>query len=639
MSQPWKAALVGFVGALVGVAAAAIPAVSALEDSIALRWLFLVRGPVKPPAQVTVVSIDEGTSARLGLPARVRDWPRSIHGELVDRLIEKRASAIAFDVEFFRDSPDPTQDEQFAGSISRAARVIIVERFRMARAGDGEIWERQRPIPSLANAAVAVAPVPLPDRPLITSSWSFVNTPNVRDVPSLPAATLQVHLRDQLDELQRVLGSPASGSDLISQMQAVRRALLADGSARTRLHERLTNDGNGGRDSNRQALAALADLYQGPSASFLNFYGPPGHICTVAYDEVLRNGGARPCHLEGSAVFVGAGASRIARGDQQDTYHTIFGQSDGTDFSGVEIHATAFANLLTGRTLESVGPFGYLSALLGFGFGAGGVAYLIRTRRRWHTPMAPRLQAAVAMAAAAAVYSGICYTFFSRFDLILPLAIPLLFQLPVALIVALSMPAAKHEQKAWAICLITDAANSTEVSVRLGHARFSRLMFDYQTQVCSSLVRRHGAPLAPQGDGQLCIWLSSITRKREDSQLRLEICLAALEICQRVQPLKTRIGLHAGEVTVQSDADRGPYNIVGQPAIVAARLQKLATFPSGVLATGAIVEGLTKQLILEPHLLHLDGIPAPVEAFELVGPAEQVGESGKASSTRTAGAA
>src|SRR5262245_19256648 len=99
-----KGLQVGIVVAMLGIAAAAVPSISALEDSLALRWLFRIRGPVAPPANVAIVSIDEGTSARLGLPSPVRDWPRSVHGELVDRLVERGASAIAFDIEFFRNS-------------------------------------------------------------------------------------------------------------------------------------------------------------------------------------------------------------------------------------------------------------------------------------------------------------------------------------------------------------------------------------------------------------------------------------------------------------------------------------------------------------------------------------------------------
>jgi adenylate cyclase len=617
MSRRWKAALVGFVVAAIGVAAAAIPSVSALEDSVALRWLFLVRGPVSPPAQVTIVSIDEGTSARLGLPAAVRDWPRSIHGELVDRLVENDASAIAFDVEFFRDSSDPVQDERFAAAISRAGRVIIVERFRMARAGDGEIWERQRPIPSLADAAMAVAPVPLPDRPLVTSSWSFINTPNVRDVPALAAATLQVHLLDELDEFHRLLGGPPSDVDLISKMQSIRRGLLTNASARARVRE-LAGGQDKRPDSRSQPSAALADLYLGSSASLLNFYGPPGHLCTVAYDEVLRNGDNGPCQLEGSAVFIGAGASRIARGDQQDSYHTVFGRSDGTDFSGVEIHATAFANLLTGRTLEPVGPVTYLVALFAVGFAAGGFAYLIRTRKRWHTPVAPRLQAAGATVASAAVYSGICYLCFSRFDLILPLAIPMLFQLPVALMVALVMGPTKYVEEAYAICLVTDGVGSTAIGDKVSHASYSRLLCSYQDDIDGRILKRGGIPMSPEGDGRLCVWLRRDLRDVDDAALRREVCLAALEICREAE-LQTRAGLHAGVVTVRSDADRGPHTITGQTVNIAARLEEAATFGTRVVASQVMVSGLAETLLLgQPQLIKAKGL-SPVEAVEVLG--------------------
>jgi adenylate cyclase len=618
MSRSWKAALVGLAVAAIGVAAAAIPSISALEDSIALRWLFLARGRVAPPPQVAIVSIDEGTSARLSLPARVRDWPRSIHGELVDRLVEHGASAIAFDVEFFRDSPDPSEDERFAAAIARAGRVIIVERFRVARAGTGEIWERQRPIPSLANAALAVAPVPLPDRPLVTSSWSFINTPYVSDVPSLAAATLQVHLLDEFSEFQRLLGAHQPSLRLISEMQSARRAVLTDASHRTKLHDLLARKADPPHTSSRPALIALANLYLGRSASFLNFYGPPGQICTVPYDEVLRNESGGACHLERAAVFIGAGTSRIARADQQDSYRTVFGRSDGTDFTGVEIHATAFANLLTGRTLEPVGPITHLVALLGVGFAVGGFAYLIRTRKRWHAPVAPRLRAAGATVASAAVYSGICYLCFSRFDLILPLAIPILFQLPVALIVALAMGPTKYVEEAYAVCLVTDGVGSTAIGEKVSHASYSRLLCSYQDDIDGRVLKRGGIPMSPEGDGRLCVWLRRDLRAVDDAALRREVCLAALEICREAQ-LQTRAGLHTGVVTVKSDADRGPHTITGQTVNIAARLEEAATFGTRVLASQLMAEGLSETLLLgQPQLIKAKGL-SPVEAVEVLG--------------------
>ena len=63
--------------------------------------------------------------------------------------------------------------------------------------------------------------------------------------------------------------------------------------------------------------------------------------------------------LKGKAVFVGA-ASRVPQ-EQKDGFYTVCSQADGLDISGVEIAATAFANILRDkpvRPLPLKGAFG-----------------------------------------------------------------------------------------------------------------------------------------------------------------------------------------------------------------------------------------------------------------------------------------
>jgi adenylate cyclase len=447
---------------------------------------------------------------------------------------------------------------------------------------------------------------------------------------------------DDFDEFQSLLvrtglfERPFRRQQLVQTMQSVRRTVAEDPAARAKLQRLLDSNAASIEVATRQRLTTLARLYGGADAQFVNFYGPPGQICTVPYDLLFHDKSRVPCLIRGSAVFVGVGASRIERADQQDTYHTVFDRGDGTDLSGVEIHATAFANLLTGHTLEPIPPTGYLLVVVLFGLCAGVASYLIRSRGRWHERVAPRVQAAMAAITIGVAYSAVSYLFFASFDVILPLAIPLLFQLPVALIGALATAPAKHKGEAWAICLITDVENSTEIGQRLGHARFSQLLFEYEKQICRRVTRRRGVPLGSQGDGLLCVWLRPlVTRRHDDARLRLQICLAALEISR--SELKTRIGADIGQVTVEADADRGPANIKGDPATVAARLQDQARyFPSRVLVTKAVVEGLGDKLCLRRHVLKLDGIGDPVESFEIVGPAASASETSR---TTSAGAA
>ena len=57
--------------------------------------------------------------------------------------------------------------------------------------------------------------------------------------------------------------------------------------------------------------------------------------------------------LAGRVVFVGQ--SELIN-LHEDGFVTVFSRADGVDLSGVEIAATAFANLLDGRLLEPAGP-------------------------------------------------------------------------------------------------------------------------------------------------------------------------------------------------------------------------------------------------------------------------------------------
>ena len=164
-----RAVLIGAATFAIGVLALTIPAAAPLEEAVAVGAFVRVRGAEAAPRPVVVVSIDEATAARLQLPTVLRDWPRRVYGELVHRLTAAGASAIAFDIEFFRHSADPQDDEQFGAAIEDAGRVVLVQRVRRVRVGDDTVWQRQLPVPRLMRGAVAVAPVPVPDTPAAAS--------------------------------------------------------------------------------------------------------------------------------------------------------------------------------------------------------------------------------------------------------------------------------------------------------------------------------------------------------------------------------------------------------------------------------------------------------------------------------------
>ena len=141
------------------------------EKTVGLPWLFKVRGPIEPPPEVAVVAIDGSTGRRLDLPRLPRDWPRTIHAQLIESLVERNAAVIVFDMDFSR-VKSGYEDLVFAKAISDADRVVLFERLEGRRqpveradgTSGGWTWveEKLPPAPSLALAAKALGPFPLP---------------------------------------------------------------------------------------------------------------------------------------------------------------------------------------------------------------------------------------------------------------------------------------------------------------------------------------------------------------------------------------------------------------------------------------------------------------------------------------------
>ena len=344
---------------------------------------------------------------------------------------------------------------------------------------------------------------------------------------------------DGLQGLPRTAAEIRSPADLLRLMQAIRRQLSANPSAVSTVMARLrSNDARDGTPEQRATIAALTDLYAGRETAYLNFYGPPGTICSVAYDRILALSSDQDagCPLRDSIVFVGLAHDRVARADQRDTYHTVYQSGDGVDFSGVELHATAVSNLLMRTALHTPPPVGYfaLMLLLGGCFGAGG--YWARTRKRRVRGAFPaRLQAGVELAGLAIIYCGIAYVLFRNYNFAIPLVVPMATQFPTALILALLVPPTRYQEQVKAVCLSTDAEGSTAIGQNLSNEEYARLIRDYHEALTQPVWNRGGSALAPEGDGFASVWCGDAVRGvdvENDSARRLQACIAALEIVE-----------------------------------------------------------------------------------------------------------
>ncbi len=146
-----RASMTGVAAVLVGLLVMFCPWGMALEERFGLSWLFWTRGPLEPPADVVVVSLDGASGERLGLAARLREWPRRLYAELIERLVAADAAVIVFDLRLDQ-RRDPADDAALAQAIRDAGRVVLFEHLERKQStlpgGEDKVTTVRRQPPS-----------------------------------------------------------------------------------------------------------------------------------------------------------------------------------------------------------------------------------------------------------------------------------------------------------------------------------------------------------------------------------------------------------------------------------------------------------------------------------------------------------
>ena len=150
----------------------------------ALDVKFSFRGDRPPEAwKVAIAALDEKAIRRFGPPP----WRRTVHADLVDRLTEYGAGAVAFDMTFEQPSPMPLLEAQrlLAGALDTGP----LERAQKELDGTAAVLERVGPklaqarrLPSGARLAQSVEAVALSNREVASSLGTFR-----RELTELPA--------------------------------------------------------------------------------------------------------------------------------------------------------------------------------------------------------------------------------------------------------------------------------------------------------------------------------------------------------------------------------------------------------------------------------------------------------------------
>lgn len=532
-----SATLWAFVLILATAAFVATPWGQQSEARFGLNWLYQTRGAVAPPDKVIVLAITPDTADQLGFPEGLSQWPRSVHARLLTHLTEAGATAVVMDL-FFRQPGDPDEDRVFSRALSTAGNVVLFaqrERQYLPPPHSGTLDRLIRPMPDFARSARATAP--------------FFLT-------RFPDQVVYFPLR--LSAAQAEVTLPVAAL-------------------------RLTHP----------ALAKTLEARPSDHAWF-NLYGPPRTLTTLDYAEVLRNPGAY--ELKGAAIFVGFSARYQA--GQRDEFRTVFTQAGGLDISGVELLATAYANLRDGFILTPAGPMSNAAWVLAWG------GLLLGLTWRW-----PKWLLLSGLITSLALF-GISYTLFSRLQFWLPLSTLLLGLFPLLLLLAYRRHwLATRESQAQlhtafshylpeeeiqairkadgrlpegtvqpAICLVTDARGYTRLSEQLALEELGELMRHYYAALIDPL-KQHGAVISDvTGDGLIALW----PMKSAESTSQVLQGLAALD--QSLEqfrerfpkyPLPTGMALHEGEAMLGhfGAADAYEYRALGDLVNTTARLE------------------------------------------------------------------
>jgi adenylate cyclase len=618
---------------LLGLIASLVPALSAAEEELGLHLLYRLRGPVRPPADVVIAAIDRESAQALKLPTAPHKWPRRLHARLLENLSARQASVVAFDLIFHE--PQAGDDDQIlAAAMRKAGNVILtqtIDRQSLPLADHNGVQAAQvtidkfvSAIPLLADAAIGQAPFPLPRVPIkLSQYWRF--SPGSAPAPTLPVAVLQAYAVEAFNGFLQLLRNvhPTSAAALPVDQQRgdplrrrieMIRPLYALFEKDSGLADRMDTalDRNPPHPLSLRTIKrihSLIGVYAAGRSHYLNLYGPPGTIATISFHRLLADNGSGPSadlpSLKGKAVFVGQTESDWFKAN--DGFYTAFTQESGLDLSGVEIAATAFANLLEDKAVYPLCIPALFTVLIVWGVAATAICFQLSSPR-----------GAVALLFLDSCYLGLAHIQFKTSGVWYPLITPILVQTPAAFIAALAWKYRKANaerrniRKAfgyylpddvvarlaadikelqaggrvlYSICLFTDAEKYTTLSESLDPHSLTQMMNRYYEAIFEPIKAQKGLVLQVIGDSVLALW----TAAEAKNSLKTAACLAAVEISEAVNrfnrqvhpyALPTRIGIHAGEILLGNIGamDHFEYRPVGDIVNTASRLEGLNKF-------------------------------------------------------------
>jgi adenylate cyclase len=249
------------------------------------------------------------------------------------------------------------------------------------------------------------------------------------------------------------------------------------------------------------------------------------------------------------------------------------------------------------------------------------------------------------------------YLFSARARLV-PLAVPLLVQLPLALFlgvllryrdlrrqVPIEVDPDAPQEVFDGICMTADVRGYTALAERLSPDELHLLLDDYYAMVREIVEARHGLVWGRGGDSALAVWRST-AHERSGRQARLNACLAAIDLRDAIErfnrrhraaaQIQTCIGLDAGPIGLGPVA--GELQAVGTAPNLASRIEALnRVLGTRVLASAGVVRGQDALAVRRLGTFLLRGHSEPIEVFEIVGRLDGIADADRRRFERFAG--
>ena len=549
-----------------------------------------------------IVDIDESSLSAFGQ----WPWPRTILADLLTRLYEWQAAAIAFDVIFpepdrsslneavkhFRDLDDdtrgrllhlPSNDEVFAQAIGRGNVVL-------GQAGINAIHPRSLEKPP-ETAFATVGPDPSP----YLIAFPYI----LRNLPKLEQAAVGhglISIRTERDGMVRRVPIVMQAEDKIVPALTLDLLRVATGSSTIMIRT---------DESGIQSVAVPGlELPTDRNGRIWVYFGPHDKARFVSAKDVVE-GNVAPEKFAGKLVLVGTSAIGLLDVKTTPVLSAM---------PGVEVHAQLLEAALTNSLL--VAPsYAIVVEMIGALIGGGVLALL--------APAASVLMLFASAALAAAAFVAASWILFSRYQMLFDATFPLIATLSVYMSMVLmgyfrEQLDRRRIRSAFAQylspTLVEQLANSPQRLVLGGEERVITVLFSdvrgfttiaetykdnphglttlmnrFLTPLTNAIMARNGTIDKYMGDAVMAFWNAPLDDPAHES----DACHAALDMLERVDalnqerereastsgtrfvPIKIGIGINTGRCTVGNMGSdlRFQYTVMGDSVNLASRLE------------------------------------------------------------------